>query len=647
MGLIAAVLLVATAPSRDPEFEKKVFAQYEAVEPGLGRVFERATRSLDGDRLDDAAIDFVQLTGRAPGVATAFRRLASVRVMQKQFDEAVALAEKAFELEPGPDAKLTLAFVLAQRKGTDARGRPDLARARDYLQQAVAGYPQGSRDWASAKALSCSMEFERNEYELGAKCAEALLEVDSSAQSQWLGFVGAAHRGDFSLARERLEKARDALPPDKYQELAARLDQAEPWTSRYGPLAGWATVGWLALLGAMALVGLGLSALTLSSARTLAGQKDARATGGAVTLRSVYRAVMALGSVLFYVSLPFVALGVVGLFGGLAYLTLAVGHVPVKLLLIALFVGGASLFALVKSVFVRGDDSDPGLKLDWQRAPRLKAFIDEVAKQVGTRTVDTLFITPGTDLAVFERGSYLKKLKGEGERCLILGRGVLDAFERRGFRSVLAHEFGHFSHQDTAGGGMALVGRRSLMRMGQALAESGVATWYNPAWLFFRAYFAIYMRISQGASRLQEVLADRVAIFTFGSAAFAQGYRHVIERSVRFDFHVSRTIQEVVDNKLPLTNLYRFAPRGAEPSEDIAKAIEETIARPAGPFDSHPSSKERLEWAAALAVQVPAAAEDQEQVLSLFDDLEALERQITDEVRANVAVNHQLAIPGA
>jgi ABC-type transport system substrate-binding protein len=43
------------------------------------------------------------------------------------------------------------------------------------------------------------------------------------------------------------------------------------------------------------------------------------------------------------------------------------------------------------------------------------ARTDAQQTSVGTRTVDTVFLTPGTDLAVFERGSYLKKLKGQGE----------------------------------------------------------------------------------------------------------------------------------------------------------------------------------------------------------------------------------------
>jgi Zn-dependent protease with chaperone function len=221
---------------------------------------------------------------------------------------------------------------------------------------------------------------------------------------------------------------------------------------------------------------------------------------------------------------------------------------------------------------------------------------------------------------------------------------VLDGLEVRAFQSVLAHEFGHFSNQDTAGGGMALVGRRSLVRMGMALAQSGAATWYNPAWLFFRAYYAVYLRVSQGASRLQEVLADRVAIFSYGSAAFVAGYEHVIRQSTLFDAHVNQTVQEVVATKQPLRNMYRFAPRTPVSPAAVAKTIDEVLSREAGIYDSHPSSKDRLAWAALLDVRRASAEPSPRQVLDCFDDLEALELELTAQVRANVAVNHELFI---
>jgi Zn-dependent protease with chaperone function len=131
----------------------------------------------------------------------------------------------------------------------------------------------------------------------------------------------------------------------------------------------------------------------------------------------------------------------------------------------------------------------------------------------------------------------LRQLTGRNERCLILGAGILEGMSLGPFRAILAHEYGHLSNQDTAGGGFALAVRRSLHTMAENLAARGAAGWYNPAWLFLNGFYSIFLRISQGASRLQEVLADRWAALSYGAQAFEEGLRHAITQSIRFEAH--------------------------------------------------------------------------------------------------------------
>lgn len=66
------------------------------------------------------------------------------------------------------------------------------------------------------------------------------------------------------------------------------------------------------------------------------------------------------------------------------------------------------------------------------------------------------------------------------------------------------------------------------------LYMSGAAQWYNPAWLLINALYRIFLRVSQGASRLQEVLADRWAAIICGPQAFSEGLTHVIRQSIEF-----------------------------------------------------------------------------------------------------------------
>jgi len=46
--------------------------------------------------------------------------------------------------------------------------------------------------------------------------------------------------------------------------------------------------------------------------------------------------------------------------------------------------------------------------------------LDEVAQRVGTRAVDNVYLTPGTEIAVMERGGILCQLAGSRECCLIM-----------------------------------------------------------------------------------------------------------------------------------------------------------------------------------------------------------------------------------
>jgi Zn-dependent protease with chaperone function len=302
-------------------------------------------------------------------------------------------------------------------------------------------------------------------------------------------------------------------------------------------------------------------------------------------------------------------------------------------------IAAATVISMIKSLFMRRRDEEPGTRLDLTKQPRLHALLDEVAKRIGTRPVDTVYLTPGTEVAVMQRG------KRKRERTLILGLAALEGMKIRPLKAILGHEYGHFSNRDTAGGAFALSVRNSLSATAYGLATSGVARWYNPAWLFINGFNRVFLRISEGASRLQEVLADRWAVFAYGADAFEAGLRHVIERSVRFDAHVGATLKEVVKQKLPLANLYTYEPSQAAKEEDVAKAIEQALSRKGSAYDSHPPAAERFAIVRALPSRTRRVEHDDEDpAWSLFANPLELQQAMTTQVRANVAANYGVSI---
>jgi Zn-dependent protease with chaperone function len=417
---------------------------------------------------------------------------------------------------------------------------------------------------------------------------------------------------------------------------------------RAARLLGAAVLGWLLLLGVLLGAGLALSRATLHA---LASRPtEAVVTPAERRLRSVYRGVLWAASAYYYVSLPLLAVVVVATMGGIIWAIMAMGWIAPKLFLLLAFFGITSLAAIGKSVLVRGKEGDPGEALDLAAHPALRRALDEVAARIGTRPVDRVFMTPFTEIAVFDRGGLATQLRGSSDRCLILGAGVLDGMRVRPFKAILAHEYGHFHNEDTAGGGLALAVRRSLSAMTMQLVARRAASHLNPAWWFVRGFWRAFLGISQGASRLQEVLADRWAAFAYGPSAFEQGLRHVVERAVRFDAHLSATIEEVVKTKSALPNLYAFAPSSPKPAGDIETAIAAALGKKPSPYDSHPCPEDRLAKVRALGVPAEGAAvatpEDDADAWSLFTDRAALEARMTAEVRGRLAARRGVVLKG-
>jgi hypothetical protein len=69
-----------------------------------------------------------------------------------------------------------------------------------------------------------------------------------------------------------------------------------------------------------------------------------------------------------------------------------------------------------------------------------------------------------------------------------------------------------------------------------------LSSYYTPVKNLTKArqkYFRVFLRITLGASRLQEILADRYAALAYGAQNFIEGLRNVIRQSVQFDFQVT------------------------------------------------------------------------------------------------------------
>jgi Zn-dependent protease with chaperone function len=639
----AAVLTAAVAglaEAGDPARGVPTEETLESTDPAAAELFDAGYRALHAGDLDAAEARFTDVLTSQPDFAPAMRNLSTLQLMKGNRPAAVALAREAVTRDGSWENRVALASALAARDGGQPPPSSDLLEARRVANQAAVAAPNEP----GPAIVMCEIAIAMDDLRLLESFSKDLERTAPQEVATWvyrtLAHMSSGHRDQ---AERALQRARNlGLDEETHRSIRSAIQQSNPVSEilRYG---GWGLAGWGALMLLLVAAGAALSAATLHRVRTLKGRGFTSGTAEGLDgmLRRLYGVVLWLSCLFFYVSVPLLVIVVLAAGGALLYLMLAMGHVPIKFALIVLVLTVVTVGAVVRSLLVRGAETDPGRILDLDSEPRLRDVLVQVAARVGTRPVDAVYLTPGVDMAVMERGGLMRQIRGASERCLILGIGVLEGFGIRPFKAVLAHEYGHFSNRDTAGGGFALAVRRSIFEMAQGLAQSGAAGWFNPAWLFVNGFHRVFLLISQGASRLQEILADRWAVVTYGAEAFVDGLRHVIDRSIRFDAVVQGAAVEAAEQGRAVANLYLHHPAEPVPEARIEQAVSEALNAEPSPYDSHPSPRDRFSWARAIeAPAAPPEAGDELPAWSLFDHRESLELEMTGQVSQFMAARY-------
>jgi hypothetical protein len=80
-------------------------------------------------------------------------------------------------------------------------------------------------------------------------------------------------------------------------------------------------------------------------------------------------------------------------------------------------------------------------------------------------------------------------------------------------------------------------------------------------------------------------------------------------------------------------------PQEQRPPDEIAAAIEKELDREPDELDSHPSPRQRIEWAHRLAVVREPRPDDDAKVWDLFPEPESIERAMTAVVRDQVRID--------
>lgn len=617
---LLAPLALAQESGRDMKKEAVLWDKLKAIAPNSVETFKRATEAVDNGDFAEAARLYAEVHKKAPDFDPLLRRYGYSLIETGKRLEGQVLLEKAVAKNQSPENLGALASALAFQEGRQA-SKEELNRALVLAKQAFAiNLDNQDPDYAILLA-QIAIELDR-EKELRDAVRTLALYHPERLETHYYKAIIAATDGHWLEAEEELKKAESLGLP--HEAVVALLDsgigsRATVW--RYAYYSLFLLAAWLIGLALLFLLGKAMSKKTLRWVET--SDPNADDPESQAGLRKWYRRLINLGGVYYYFSIPIVMLLTIAISGSLIYAILMSGRLPVKIIAFLGIGVLLTLYSMLRSLLIRSKPEDPGRSLSREEAPKLWELTQAVAQHIGTRPIDEIRLTPGTDMAVYERGSFRERVQDKAQRILILGVATLNDFKISAFRAVLAHEYGHFSHRDTAGGDVAIRVNRDMMNFAIAMAAQNQAVPWNIAFQFLRVYDFIFRRLSHGATRLQEVMADRVAVKTYGAKAFEEGLTHVIRRDVEFEDASYWEVTNAAQERRALQNLYEVKTVG----ENIDEKIKEVINRPSTEDDTHPPPAERFRLARRILISKIPPGEGM--VWDLFKDRDALTNEMS------------------
>lgn len=615
-------------PSRDMEKEKAIWAELETVAPKSVADFKSATEAMDAQDYDKAAELFLTVHQRAPDFDAALRRLGGCLVLTGKTDSGFAFIEQALAIRRSPENLMSLAQSLAYPGGKEGT-REQKSRAYELIKEANRS-PQQPND-PDFLVLQAQLAMELDKIDDFRHATEQLVAKHPQLMAtHFYNATLAAYDEKWITAEQEIKVARSlGLAPEIAQQFLDSGVQTRARVWQYLIYSLYLVGAWIVGLTALLLVGKVMSRKTLISLEE--ANPNSPASESELTLRKWYRQLINVAGFYYYISLPIVIFLVIIVAASITYAFVMLGRIPIKLVAVLAIGGLITIFTMVRSLFIKVEKVDPGRSLNYDEAPGLWDLTRTVAATVDTRPVDEIRITPGTDLAVYEKGTLRERSQDKAQRILILGIGVLSDFKQNGFRAVLAHEYGHFTHRDTAGGDVAIRVNNDMMKFAHAMIASDQASWWNIAFQFLRIYHFIFRRISHGATRLQEVLADRVAALKYGPLAFEEGLTHVVQKSVEFHHLAAKEIDASVEARRALQNLYELR---LDQNSNLQQEIEESLNRETSEDDTHPSPNDRFRLTRRIAGanELPATG----MVWDLFKNREALTNEMTSLIQSEV-----------
>ena len=516
LALICAAVLTATTsaalaqagdgpPERDPAAEKQILDRLALISSEAVPLFAMATQALDAGEMEAAAAGVRQVLELAPRFPDASRRLSEAELALGDVGSARRHAFRAHGYAPSPINLAAIASALVAAGDETRTGDAwifaraaalalpeETALRRLHVEAAIATREQGAVDEA---------------------CTRLVEVAPDDAYGRYCNGIGLANTGEWAKAEGELLLSVQLGVPERDVEWALANDiSRRAWFERRVRAVVWPMLGYALAPLYLLAAGLGLGRMTVALARRAVRRRTLGVSVPERFLHGAYRVVIVLTSAWYYASVPLLWLALVAAWIGTFLLAYAGEPIWIRVVVVlSLMMVQYVLATVYVGLTARVKHPDPGRPVGRSDAPGLWDLVLQTADRLHTRPIDAVYAIPDARIAVQEEGRTWDLVRGRGQRCLVLGLGLVPRMTERQLKAVLAHEYAHFANRDTAGGQLARQVHASLQRMAVQLTMVGQNKWYSPGWWYVSAFTRIFLLVTMGASRLHEILADRVA----------------------------------------------------------------------------------------------------------------------------------------
>ena len=312
----------------------------------------------------------------------------------------------------------------------------------------------------------------------------------------------------------------------------------------------------------------------------------------------------------------------------------------VLLSIFGLIAGPTVLWSLVPR---RDKFEAPGARIDLSREKRLAAEVEAIAKTLKEPMPSEVYLMLEANAFVAQRGGFM----GIGSRRIMaVGLPLMQMLTIAQFRAVLAHEFGHFYAGDTRLGPWVYNARSAMVRVFTNLGERSELIQALTRFLVISLahmlvmggislYWKFFMRLTQLISRSQEYRSDEIACHIAGSEALIAGLENMTKCNAALPAFWQRVVMPVAQHgyRPRLADGFMRFMEASNVAQATANHLQQAIANTkTDAMNTHPPLQRRIERARKYAIAekqyTASGALSSEPMISLIDDLDALETQL-------------------